>query len=71
MEKAVDPDWEELNEQGEKLIAFKTSNSMNNMLPSVKEAHDEAEKIKDEEVQLKRQKVESYKKFQEKKESMA
>ena len=37
------PDWEEINEQGgQKLIKFKTSNSMNNMLPSVKDAHEEA-----------------------------
>jgi hypothetical protein len=67
MEKQLpssEPDWEEINEQagGEKLIPFKTSNSMNNMLPSVKDAYDEAEKIK-EEISQKRQKVESYKKF--------
>ena len=38
---------------------------MNNMLPSVKDAHDEAEKIES----TKRQKVESYKKFVEKKDA--
>ena len=40
-------DWDARNdayglEPGQKLIHHKTSNSMNNMLPSVKTAHDEA-----------------------------
>jgi hypothetical protein len=44
-------DWEELNETtglntGEQLKFYKTTNSMNNMLPSVRDAHVEADKIK-------------------------
>jgi hypothetical protein len=42
-------DWEKENETKDldKLIHFKSSNSMNNMLPSVKKAMDEAAQIKE------------------------
>ena len=43
----ITDEWEEKNDKvgllpGQKLTSFKTSNSMNNMLPSVKTAHEEA-----------------------------
>ena len=67
--------WDEENEshgleQGQKLVSYKSTNSMNNMLPSVKDAHQEAsEKKKQEEEKenllQKRQKIDGLKKFYE------
>ena len=76
--KGAEKDWEAENEThglepGQKLVSYKTTNSMNNMLPSVKDAHVEAsEKRKQEEedkekenLLQKRQKIDGLKKFYE------